>query len=91
MARKILGCRRDEVTGDWMKLQSEDLHHLYTSPNIILAIKLRKIRCARYAACMGKWRGAYRVFMGKPEGKRQLGRPTRKWVGNIRMDLEDVG
>jgi hypothetical protein len=79
------------VTGDWRKLQSEKLHHLYASPNIILAIKSRTIRCAGYAACMGKWRGGYRVLMGKPEGKRQLGRPTHKWKDNIRMDLEDIG
>ena len=91
MARKILGCKREEVTGDRRKLQSEKLHHLYTSPSIILAIKLRKIRRAGYAACMGKWRGAYRVLMGKPEGKRPLGRSTHKWEDNIRMDLEDIG
>jgi hypothetical protein len=91
VARNILGCNRDEVTGDWRKLQSEEIHNLFTSLNSILAIKLRKIRYAGYAACMRKRRGAYRVLMRKPEGKRQLGRPTHKWEDNIGMDLEDIG
>jgi hypothetical protein len=76
VARNILGCNRNKVTGDWRKLQSEKLHHLYTSPSIILAIKSSIIRCAEYVACTQKRRGAYMVLMGKPEVKRPLVRST---------------
>ena len=54
-------------------------------------IKLRKMRWARHVACLGEERGAYRVLVGKPEGKRPLGRPRRRWVDNIMMDLQEVG
>jgi hypothetical protein len=91
VARNILGCNRNKVTGDWRKLQSEKLHHLYTSPGIILAIKSNIIRCAGYVACMQKRRGVYRVLMGEPERKRPLVRPTHKWEDNIRIELEDIG
>jgi hypothetical protein len=76
VARNILGCNTNKVTGDWRKLQSEKLHHLYTSPSIILAIKSSIIRCTEYVACTHKRRGAHMVLMAKPEGKRPLERPT---------------
>jgi hypothetical protein len=91
VARKIIGPNRDEVTGEWRKWQNEELHHLYSSPNVIRMIKSRTMRCAGHVTCMGKRRGAYRVSVGKPEGKRRLGRPARKWEDNIRMDVEEIG
>ena len=73
--RRIFGPKRDEVTREWRKLNNEELNDLYSSPNIIRAIKSRRIRWARHAASMVEWRGAYRVLVGKSEGKRQIGRP----------------
>ena len=64
---------------------------LYFSPNIVQVIKSRRMRWAGHVACMGEERGVYRVLVGKPEGKRPLGRPRRRWVDNIRMDLQEVG
>jgi len=88
--RRIFGPRRDEVTGEWMRLHNEELNDLYTSPNIVRVIKSRRMRWAGHVARMGEERGVYRVFVGKPEGKRPLGRPRRR-VDNIRMDLQEVG
>ena len=68
-----------------------DLNDLYFAPNILRVIKSRRMRLAGHVARMGEERGAYRVLVGKPEGKRPLGRPRRRWVDNIRMDLQDVG
>jgi hypothetical protein len=85
--RRIFGPKRDEVTGEWRKLQNEELHILYSSPNIIRQIKSRKIRWAGHVARMGEERNVYRALMGKPEGKRPLGRPRRRWEDVIRMDL----
>jgi hypothetical protein len=73
--RRIFGPKRDEVTGDWRKLHNEELHNLYSSPNIIRMIKSRRIRWAGHAARMGETRNAYRILVGRPEGKRPLGRP----------------
>ena len=64
---------------------------MYSSPNIVRVIKSRKMKWAGYVARMGKERWLYRVLVGKPEGKRPLGRPRRRWVDNIRMDLQQVG
>ena len=89
--RRIFGPRRDEVTGEWRRLHNEELNDLYCSPNIVRVIKSRRMRWAGYVARMGEERGAYRVFMGKPEGKRPLGRPRRRWEDNIKMDLQEVG
>ena len=75
--RRIFGPRRDEVTGD-------------SSPNIVRMIKSRRMRWVGHVARMGEERGTYRVLVGKPEGKRPLGRPKRRWVDNIRMDLQEV-
>ena len=91
MLRRIFGPRRDEVTGEWRRLHNEELNDLYSSPNIVQVIKSRRMRWAGYVAHMGNESGMYRVLVGKPEGKRRLGRPRRRCVGNIRMDLQEVG
>jgi hypothetical protein len=85
--RRIFGPRRDEVTGDWRKLHNEELHNLYSSPSIIRMIKSRRMRWAGHVARMGETRNAYRILVGKPEGKRPLGRPKRRWMDNIKMDF----
>jgi hypothetical protein len=89
--RRIFGPKRDEVTRDWRKLHSEELHNLYSSPNIIRMMKSRRMRWAGHAARMGERRNACRILVGKPEGKRTLERPRRKWVGNIKIDLREIG
>ena len=89
--RRIFGPRRDEVTGEWRRLHNEELNDLYCSPNIVRVIKWRRMRWAGHVARMGEERGVYRDLLGKQEGKRPLGRPRRRWVDNIRMDLHDVG
>jgi transcription termination factor 2 len=89
--RRIFGPKRDEVTGDWRKLRNEELHNLYSSPNIIRMIKSRRMRWAGHVARMGETRNTYRILVGKPEGKRPLGRPKRRWVDNIKMDLREIG
>jgi hypothetical protein len=76
---RIFGPKRDEGTGDWRKLHNEELNDLYCSPNIVRMIKPR-MRWAGHVARMGEGRGVYRVLVGKPEGKRPLGRPRRKWI-----------
>ena len=89
--RRIFGPRRDEVTGEWRRLYNEELNVLNSSPNIVRVIKLRRSGWAGHVARMGEERGVYRVLVGKQEGKRPLGRPRRRWVDNIRMDLQEVG
>jgi len=81
----------DEVTGEWRRLHNEQLNNLYTSLNIVRVIKSRRMRWAGHVACMGEERGMFRVFVGKQEGKRPLGRPKRRWVDNIMLDLQEVG
>ena len=76
--RRIFGPRRDEVTGEWRRLHNEELNDLHCSPNIVRVIKWRRMRWAGHVARMGEERGVYRVFVGKPEGKRPLGRPRRR-------------
>ena len=88
--KRIFGPRRDEVTGEWRSMRNEELNDLYSSPNIVRVIKSRRMRWAGHVARMGEERGAYRVLVGKPGGKRPLGRPRRRWVDNIRMDLQKV-
>jgi hypothetical protein len=83
--RRIFGPKRDEVTGGWRKLHNEELHNLYSSPSIIIIIKSRRMRLSGHVARIGEKRNAYRILVGKPEGKRPLGRPRRKWVDNIKM------
>jgi hypothetical protein len=89
--RRILGPKRDEVTGGWRKLHNEEFRDLYTSPSIIGIFKSRRMRWAGHVALMGEKRNAYRLLMGKPEGKRPLGKQRRRWVVNIKMDLLEVG
>jgi len=89
--KRIFGPRRDEVMGEWRRLRNEELNDLYSTPNIVRAIKSRRMRWAGNVARMGEERGVYRVLVGKPEGKRPLGRSRRRWVDNIRTDLHEVG
>jgi hypothetical protein len=89
--RRIFGPKWDEVTSEWRKLHNEELRDLYSSPSIIRIIKSRRMRWAGHVARIGEKRNTYRLLVGKPEGKRPLGRPRRRWVDNIRMDLGEVG
>jgi hypothetical protein len=86
--RRISGPKTDEMTGGWRKLHNDELHNLYSSPCVIRMIKSRRMRWARHVARKGKKRNAYRILMEKPEVKRPLGRPRRKWVDNIKWILE---
>jgi len=79
------------VTGEWRKLHNEELSDLYSLPNIVRVVKSRRIRWAGHVARMGQGRGMHRVLLGKPEGKRPLGRPRRRWEDNIKMELQEVG
>jgi hypothetical protein len=88
--RRIVGPKRDEVTGEWRKLHNEELRDLYSSPSIIRIIKSRRMKWAGHVARMER-RNAYRLLVGKPEGKRPLERPRRRQVDNIRMGLGEVG
>ena len=88
--RVTFGPRRDEVTGEWRKLHNEDLN-LYSSPNIVRMIKSRRMRWAGHVALMDDRTGVQRVLVGKPEGKRPLGRPRCRWEDHIKMDLQEVG
>jgi hypothetical protein len=88
--RRIFGPKRDEVTGNWRRLHNEELNGLYSSLNIVRVMKSRR-RWAGHVARIGEGRGVYRVLVGKPEGKRPLGRPRLRWEDNIRMDLQEVG
>ena len=89
--RRIFGPKRDEVTGEWRKLHNELLNNLYSSPNIVRMIKSRRMRWAGHVARMGEGSGVYRALVGRPERRRPLGRPRRRWEDNIRMDLREVG
>ena len=90
--RKIFGAKRDEITQEWRKLHNAELHALYSSRNIIRSLKSRRLRRAGQVARMEQSRNAYRVLVGKPEGKRPLGRPRRsRWEDNIKIDLREVG
>jgi hypothetical protein len=89
--KRIFGPKRDGVTGGWRKLQNEDLHNLHSSPSIIRIIRSRRMRWAGNIACMAEKRIAYRILVGKPEGKRALGRPRRTWDDNIKVNLRSIG
>ena len=89
--RRIFGPRRDKVMGEWRRLHNEELNDLYCSPSIVRVIKSRRMRWAGHVARMGEEREVYRVVVGKPEGRRRLGRPRSRWVDNIRTDLQEVG
>jgi hypothetical protein len=89
--RRIFGPKRNEVTGGWRKMHDEELHGLYSSPSIVKVIKARKMRWAGYVARMGEVRGAYNILVGRPEGRRPLGRSRRRWEDNIKMQLREIG
>jgi transcription termination factor 2 len=89
--RRIFGPKRDEVTGEWRKLHNEELRDLYCLPSIIRIIRSRRMRWAGHVARMEEKRNTCKLFVGKPEGKRLLGRPSRRCVDNIRMNLGEVG
>jgi hypothetical protein len=91
MLRRIFEPKRDEVTGEWRKLHNEELHDLYSSPSIIRIMKARRMRWAGHVVRMAEKKNAYRLLVGKPEGRRPLGMPRRRWLDNIRMDLVEVG
>jgi hypothetical protein len=82
---------RDEVTGEWRKLHNEELNNLYSSPVIVRMIKSRRMRCVGHVVHMGERCIQYRVLVGKPEGKRPLGRHRLRWEDIIKMDLQEVG
>jgi hypothetical protein len=88
---RIFGPKRDEATGEWRRLHNEELNELYSSPNIIRVIKSRRMRWARHVARMGEKRGAYRILVGRPEGRRPLERPRGRWEDNIKTDFQEVG
>jgi hypothetical protein len=87
--RRIFGPKR-EGHGSWRKLHNDEFHSLYSSPNIVKVVKSRRMRWAGHVACMGEGRGVYRVLVGRPEGKRPLGRPRRRWEDNIKLDLRAI-
>jgi len=91
MFRRVFGLKSDEVTGEWRKLHNEELSDLYSLPNIVRVVKSRRMRWAGHVAHMGEGRGVYRVLVGKPQGKRPLRRPRRRWEDNIKTDLQEVG
>jgi len=89
--RRIFGLKRDEVAREWRKLHNEELNDLYCATNIVRVIKSIRMRWVGHVVHMSEERGVYRVLVGKPGGKRPLGRPRCRWVDNIRMDLQEVG
>jgi transcription termination factor 2 len=88
--KRIFGPKR-EVDGPWRNLHNDELHSLYSSLNIVRGIKSRRMRWAGHVARMGEDRGVYRVLVGRPQGKRPLGRPRRRWKDNIKIDLREIG
>jgi hypothetical protein len=87
---KIFGPKMEE-DGSWRKLHNDELHNLYSSPNIMRVIKSRRMRWAGHVACIGEGRGVFRILVGRPEGKRPLERPRRRWEDNIKPDLREIG
>jgi hypothetical protein len=89
--RRIFGPKRDGVTTDWRKLHNEELHNLSSSPSIIRIMKSKRMRWTGHVARMGEKRNVYRLLVGKPEGKRPLGRLRHRWIDNIKMDFLEIG
>jgi hypothetical protein len=90
MLRRIFGPKTDKATGD-RKPHNEEQHGLYSSPSIVRVIKARRMRLTGHVARRGEVRGAYNIFVGRPEGRRPLGRPRHRWEDNIKMDLGEIG
>jgi hypothetical protein len=88
--RRIFGPEREE-DGSWTKFYNDELHSLYSSHNIVRVIKSRRMWWARHVVRIGEGIDIYRVLIGRPEGKRSLGRPRRRWEDNIKMDLREIG
>jgi hypothetical protein len=88
--RRIFGPKREE-DGSWRKLHNDELNSVYSSPNIVRVIKSRRMRWVGHAACMGDGRGVYRILVGRPKGKRPLGRSRRRWDDNMKVDIREVG
>jgi hypothetical protein len=87
--RRIFGPKTED-DGSWRKLHNDELHSLYSSPNIVRVIKSRRMKWVVYVARMEEGRGVYRVLVGRPEGKRPVGKPRRRWEDNIKMDLREI-
>jgi hypothetical protein len=88
--RKIFGSKREE-DGSWRKLHNDELHSLYSSPNIVRVLKSRRMRWAGHVARMGEVKCVYRVLVGRPECKRPLGRRRHRWEDNIKLDFREMG
>jgi len=89
--RRVFGPKRDEVTGEWRKLHNEKLRDLYSLPNDVRVVKSRIMRWVGHVERMGEGRGVHSFLVGKPEGKRPLGRPRRRWEDTSKMGLREVG
>ena len=89
--RRVFGPKRDEVTREWRKLHYEELSDLYSLPNIVRVVKSKRMRWVGHVARTGEGRGVHRVLVGKPEGKRPLGRPRCRWEDNIKIEHQGVG
>jgi hypothetical protein len=88
--RRLFGPKR-EKDGSWRKLHNDELHILYSSPNIVKVIKSRRMRWTGHVASVGEGRGSYRILVGRPEGKKLLGRPRPRWEDNVKLDLREIG
>jgi hypothetical protein len=88
---RIFGPKRYQVTGGWRQLHNEELHGLYSLPSIVRVIKARRMRWVGHVAHIGEVRGAYNILVGRPEGRRPLGRPRRRWEDNNKMDRGEIG
>ena len=91
MLRRIFRSKRDDLTGEWRKLHKDELNYLYRSPSIVRMINSGRMGWVGHVALMGAKRGLYRVLVGKPEGKRPLGRPRHRWEDNTTMNFQEVG
>jgi hypothetical protein len=89
--RRIFGLKKDGVMGGWRKLHNNELHDLYSLPSIIRIINLRRMKWTGHVARMGEKRNMCRLLVGKPEGRRLLGRSRHRWIDNIKMDLLEIG
>jgi hypothetical protein len=89
--KNVCRCKRDEVTGEWRKLHKEELSGLYSSLNIVRVMKSRRMRWTGHVANIGERKYAYRILVGRPEGRRPLGKHRGRWEKNIKMDLQEVG